>query len=823
MSVRHFPRPSPLLRAALATAVLLSGPTAVADVAQDAENVENQKPFQRYQWHFEQRADPLGWVPPGALIAAKEATAAHMARAPRPTEGLITSNWISIGAAPVNGGQIGTTIPTRPMSGRVTDIAIDPTDNDHWLIAAAQGGIWETSDAGATWAARTDDASSLAMGSIAFAPGDATMVYAGTGEAAFSADAYAGGGILKSTDGGTTWTLISTTDFVGNSVSDVKVSPSDPDLVIAGTTTGIAGRVGAFNPAAPLRGVYRTTNGGTSWTRELDGDVTDIEVDAASFLNQYAGVGNPTPTGTNGVFRSTDGGDSWSLIAGPWDSLTGGIGRIELAWAPSDSNTLYVSIQDGFNSVGSDGGLLGLWKTTNALDTTPSFVAISTAPTGSTGYCGFDAAFASISNQCWYSHEIIVDPADANTLYAGGVPLWKFNGTTWSEVSKTVADPVNGIHVDQHAMAWAGSRLVAGNDGGVWSSTDGGSTWADHNTNLSISQYYEGSLHPDPDSIDFYFAGAQDNGTHQRLAPGVEWDVFAGGDGMDNLISLADPDNDWAISFQVLQIFRTNDAGLNFANASATIDRSGAPFVGRFEACPGNGDVVLAGTNNLWRSTNFFQAGLSFSSNGPEMSQGLSAIAFASTDATCATYAFGVRASASIGVNLGALRFTSNSGGAWVDWDSSSQIPNRAITDIAFDPADGNVAYVTISGFNGATADQVWKSTNALSGATATWTNVSPPVDLPANSVVIDPTDSQTIYVGNDQGVWYSTNGGTSWSHWGPTDGMPNVAVFELQMSPDGERLVAFTHGRGAFLKTNVIFIDGFETGDTSGWTTTVP
>src|SRR5207244_2910790 len=117
--------------------------------------------------------------------------------------------------------------------------------------------------------------------------------------------------------------------------------------------------------------------------------------------------------------------------------------------------------------------------------TTPTWIQIPTGATdngtGIHGYCGWDYAFNTDSDQCWYSHDIIVDPTNASTLYAGGIPLWKCTNCgaspTWTEVSKTRTDPANGIHVDQHSVAWAGSRLIVGNDGGVWSTTDGGSTW----------------------------------------------------------------------------------------------------------------------------------------------------------------------------------------------------------------------------------------------------------------------------------------------------------------------------------------------------------
>ena len=149
-----------------------------------------------------------------------------------------TARWISIGPAPIVGGTPETTWTARPRSGRVAAIAVDPSNKAHWLIGAAGGGVWETFDSGQSWAPRTDDQPVLTMGAIAFAPSTPKIVYAGTGEAVFSVDAYSGQGVLKSTDGGTTWTHLTDTrsTFLNRAFSDLAVHPTNPDIVIAGVT-----------------------------------------------------------------------------------------------------------------------------------------------------------------------------------------------------------------------------------------------------------------------------------------------------------------------------------------------------------------------------------------------------------------------------------------------------------------------------------------------------------------------------------------------------------------------------------------------------------
>jgi photosystem II stability/assembly factor-like uncharacterized protein len=771
------------------------------------------KAFQRELWFFKQRAFPLGYIPLGARLRALK----ELERLPkdiRTTQPVQGNVWTSIGPAPMNGGQIGATGGTRPMSGRVADIAVDPTNPGRWLIGAAQGGIWETTNNGTTWTPKTDTQKSLAIGAIAFAPSNPSIIYAGTGEASFSCDAYFGAGLLKSTDGGNTWTLLATSTFGNRSFSDIKVHPTDPNTVLAATTRGVAGRGCDAAPSFPPNGIFKSTDGGVSWTLKLggagsSGRGTDLEIDPTNFNNQYAGLGEIFGNAANGVYRSTDGGETWTLISGPWTSppfSTNGVGRVELAIAPSNPNTLYVSIQDAFNGVGSDGGLLGLWRTDNAWAATPTWIQVPTGATddgtGTKGYCGWDAAFASFSGQCWYDHEIIVDPTDANTLYAGGIPLWKCTNCstspTWTEVSKTVSDPANGIHVDQHTMAWAGSRLIVGNDGGVWSTTDGGNTWNDHNTNLAITQIYDGAVHPtDPN---FALEGSQDNGTAKFTGTSA-WTWIFGGDGADNAISTSDPNNDWAVSSQYLNIWRTTNGGASWISSTSGIDFTGVPFIARFEKCPSNDDVFIAGTDNVWKSTNFFSAGTpTWSPRGPDPLDpnppfaagfGITALAFAPSDPTCNTYA--------VATETGKIFITTNDGATMND--ISAGVPDRYVTDLAFDPTNANILYVTLSGFNEGTPGapgHVFKTTNATA-ASPTWSNISPGVNTPHNTIVVDPFNPNVIHVGTDVGILKSADGGNTWSVLATNSGLPNVAVFDLAVSHTSGTLMAFTHGRGAF------------------------
>jgi hypothetical protein len=776
------------------------------------DTLSGSEQFQRFWDHWLMRTVPGDTgVPTSNKLAVAtlmntpaSATSLVNPSAPAGPTGVPGSRWVGLGPAPINNGQIGSTagVNGRAVSGRIATLAVDPTNASHWLAGAAQGGLWETKDSGSNWVARTDALPSLAFGAITFAPSNVRTIYAGTGEGNNSGDSYAGSGLLKSVDGGLNWTVINSTNFNKAAFTGIKVNPNDPNTLLASTNLGIAGYVDGFPVNRPATGILKSTDGGTTWALKLAGTGSAIQADPANFSRQYSGLGNASSTASNGVYRSTDMGETWTVVSGPWTTGTfasNGVGRVEIAIAPSDSNTMYVSIQDAFNAVGTDGGLLGLWKTSNGWDATPTWTQISAAATddgtGAKGYCGWDKAFSSAANQCWYSHVIAVDPANSSILYAGGVPLWKYDGATWTEVSHTTANTTNGIHVDQHAIAFAGTRVIAGNDGGVWSSPDGGTTWADHNTTLATVQFYDGSI---ANGTDFFLSGAQDNGTETATSPGAFTLIF-GGDGAGNTVSQTTLTN-LSVSSQNSNIFAVQ-SGV-FSPRITGLGGRGTVFIARQRECAAIENVFLTGTSALYKTPNFFTgfAGWAVDSGGTGITfnSGVLASAFAPTDTACNTYAFGSR--------TGSLWATSAGGGAtaanWVNLKAlSALLPARGVSDIAFDPTNSNIVYVVYSGFDESTpttTGHVFKIVNWQTGTgPATVTNISTPANLPHNAIVVDPGNAAVLYAGTDMGIWKSTNAGSIWAQMGPPTGLPNAAVFSLQITPTS--LVAFTHGRGAF------------------------
>lgn len=750
----------------------------------DSHYPTNMIEYQRWHLAFLQRASREGVIPGNAKLRAfdqmrellktsgEASPSLQKAALPGTVQG---TRWVSIGPAPIANGD---TTPAAPVSGRIADVAVDPSNSSHWYIAAAQGGVWETRDAGSTWNPLTDDQPSLAMGALALAPSNPKIIYAGTGEGVCSGDAYAGLGLLKSINGGTNWALLGASTFAQASFRDIRVNPSNSNILLVATVRGFAGVSGSSLPSAPPVGIYKSTDGGTNWALKLDAQLMTgsagggwcLQSHPSDFTKQYAAAGSlfRAPT-INGVFRSTDTGNTWQLITGPWTSQTGRVERIQLALAPSNPNILYASVQDSTaDTMGNPGGLLGIWRTDNAWGATPTWVQLP-FPYG-------------VGNRFWYNHALSVDPTDAQVLFLGEIRLWRYSGAnfTWSDFT-------GPLHADQQRLAWFGTRLMVGNDGGLWSSTNVPISWNNHNTNLAITQFYQGSVHPG--NPNFALGGSQDNGTELWTGP-RGWVTLFDGDGGFSAISAAHPDTDWAISFQNLNILRTKNGGASFSSATSGLNTFNALLVAPFRKSPNNDDIFIAGTSVLWKTTNFF-AGTdpSWFVNGPNLNEYHTAVAFAPSDTNSLTYAFGT-------LN-GNLNVTADGGNTWTQIIYFSAY----ISALAFHPDNSNLLYITISSFNDPSVPpkgHLYRTTNAFA-ASPTFLSVGPPVDIPFNAIVLDPADPATIYVGTDIGIWKSTNSAASWTHVGPESGIPNVAVYDLEISPGAQRLIAFTHGRGAF------------------------
>src|SRR5712671_3423277 len=319
--------------------------------------------LRRFQYFYEQRAYPNQQIPPGAMQRARqehEQRFGPITQQPQlPSPAFNQNQWTAIGPDHIS------TAPTT--SGRLNTIAFDPTNTNVIYVGAATGGVWKTTDGGASWTALTDAQCSTAMGSIVIDPSNPLIVYAGTGEENFTADSYYGCGVLKSSDGGASWTQMGAAVFAttsgGARIGKIAVHPTITSTLLVASGFGL----------------YRSTDGGLNFTQVLAGIATDVVIDPASPSTMYAAIGNPTGSTINGVYKSTDAGATWTMLAGGFP--TSNVGRINLAIAASASATVYATVQNSPSFQ-----LLGIFKTTN----------------GGTSWTQLTATGAICNSQCFY-------------------------------------------------------------------------------------------------------------------------------------------------------------------------------------------------------------------------------------------------------------------------------------------------------------------------------------------------------------------------------------------------------------------------------------
>jgi photosystem II stability/assembly factor-like uncharacterized protein len=688
-------------------------------------------PQRRWEFFYQKRAFPFDRIPAGALERARVQLAAFRVGLRGAPARVWETPWSPIGPE-------GIPIYIRSI-GRLSAIAVHPTSPNTIYIGGAQGGVWKTTDGGASWVPLTDRECSLAMGALAIDPVNPEIVYAGTGEQHFSGDSYYGCGVLRSTNGGATWTRLGAAIFQ-TTTGGARISRLLLDPRGAGTpaTTRVF--------VASDFGLYRSLDGGATLTRVLSGIVTDLVMDPGNPDVLYAALRQ------SGIFKSVNGGATWSARNAGFGTS---VRRINLAIAPSAPAVLYASAEVN------TGALAGIWRTANGADTWTQLAA--------TG--------ASCGSQCWYDQVIAVAPDDQNTVYFGGVSLYK--STNGGGSFATIA---GGIHVDQHFIAFHPTEpwtVFVGNDGGIFRSSDGGASWSSLNTNLVLTQFYEGiSLHPTDPAV--ALSGTQDNGT--LLYGGAPtWSHVLGGDGGYTAIDQQSPvtryaETQWSAG-SGFSGPRRSDGGSFVLKVNGISTGEGALFIPPLVMHPLSSGTLYFGTTRVYRTVDRAELWTPIS---PAFGGVVSAIAPAAADPRVIY----------VGTNAGAVWTTGDGGGQWI----GRSIPTsgaRFVQSIAVDPRDPLTAYVVVSGF---LTPHVFRTTDG--GATLQDVSGNLP-DVPVNAVVVDPTSRANAFIGTDVGAFASSDSGGSWTPL--TDGIPNVAVFDLAYNSSTGVMAAGTHGRGMF------------------------
>ena len=660
------------------------------------------------------------------------------------------------------------------IGGRIRSILIHPTNPDVMWVGSVTGGIWKTTNAGGSWAPLNDFMGNLSVTTMVMSPSDPNVIYAGTGEGVYLVqtfkDLIRGAGVFKTTDGGATWTqLPATSNSDWYHVGRLAINPSDSQILLAATGTGI----------------WRSGDGGATWSRRTVEPMMDVNFHPTDGTRCIA-------SGSNGFGArySTDGGLTWNVVTG-----IPNIGRIEVVYAKSNPTIVYASVDNkgGEAYISTDGG-----QTFSLRNTGQNYFKSSTG-----------------NGQGWYDNTLWVDPTNSDTVIIGGIDLWRSTngGTTFTRISRWESAPLSA-HADQHVIVESpgfngltNKTVYFGNDGGIYRATDVYAVsqldgWTELNNNLGITQFYSGAGNPGSGRI---IGGTQDNGTLRYTGNTENWNTPFGGDGGWSAADPTDPNYLYG-EYINLNVHRSSNAGISseyisgqfwtgtdwaWKNAPFQIPDAmtrNALFIAPFVLDPNEPNRILAGGASLWRTNdaktpNTNSIGPSWTSIFGQTGSLISAIAIAKGNSNLVW----------IGYQNGDVFFTTNGTAASPAWTrvdfGSPGLPDRYCTRITIDPTNPNRVYVTFGGFS---PDNVWRSDNSGSS----WTNITANLpSAPVRSLAVWEENPNNLYVGTEVGIFASANGGLSWS--ASNDGPTNCAVDELFWMND--TLVAATHGRGMF------------------------
>ncbi len=625
---------------------------------------------------------------------------------------------------------------------------------------------------------------------------DGDVVYAGTGEGWSNIDAVYGGGIYKSTDFGETWTLLPST--LSNNGWDFKTVRSirlDSDGNVYAVTRAInyKGGVGDYHTNG---GLYKSTDGGSSWTK----------ISNSSLTNYYTGT-DVIPitshtilfaTYSGDMYRTTDNGTTWSSGLNGLPTDPENFNRIAMAQDPNDANTVY-AVYSAKSTASPYYGLRGIFKTTDGGLTWTELPRPGNLATTGGSYLG---------GQGWYDNVISVDPHNSNNIYVGGVEDMKSTdgGQHWSQITYWISS--SSAHADHHAIVFdpnTADVVYDGNDGGIYKSTNGGTNWTDLNNGLEITQFYGGAVEANGNN---YQGGTQDNGHLKYNGSGTSWTEVKGGDGGYAEISQTNSQVAYE-EYVYLDISKTTDGGNTWNDAQNGLTDAGdgnvCLFIAPFSMNPENSDVLIAGSDNVWITTDA-AANWSSSSNTLSTDEKVSAVTIVNSSAPYLSFA---------GTTDGKVfKSTNSTSAASVGEEDALAKTNATWTEITppgnngawvrritVDLNDKNKIYVCYSGYNN---DGVTPSRHVYysSDQGANWSDISGNLpDVPVHSLVIDNDNPQTLYIGTETGVYETNDRGGTWTKKG--SGMPDYApVDQLVLQSGTNDLFAFTHGRSVF-KTN--------------------
>lgn len=670
------------------------------------------------------------------------------ARGPRPPE----IGWWKLGP--------------RNINGRIKSLAIHPNNRNYLLAGAANGGVWRSTDAGASWNARWFGQLSMAIGSIAFAPSNPNRVYAATGEDVGGWNpAYGGAGVYRSNNAGTSWTLCDAGP--GDRCSKLVIHPTLHDTVYVASDSGL----------------WKSMTGGMgvgNWVRQKTGHITDVLIDPDFPQTLYCAQWN------TGLFKSTDGGDSWNPCNGADDGVNVAL--------PTGNDAEWPKLAMGFR---------GNHKTKYivaklGLESGQIYYSVN----GATNWLKIPGTHNPVRYNEW-TNMISVHPTHSKKMIAGSVNMSRtINRFTWN--------PTTGTHSDHHQIVYDPvdpNIVYVATDGGVYRSDNGGRDWVLRSHGMTATQLYGLGVSQSGSLV--IGCGTQDQGII-GLQGGSELDWFDYHAGNEGGFFVVDPSNNstlyccpWSHDLR-----RSTNGGASWTDIrngmSQTVDGVESPLakVSHLAVRPDNSNSLIAGgkivmkdadDNVIFTKTSIYRSldqGNSWMSR--KITEGdVSRVAFAPSD--------GKRSYAA--TSTGNFYRAKKTTYEWIKAHTPANKPsNDYITGIGVSWTNPDRVYISLGGYGGTRVARSEDAGSNWVSASGTGTGALP--GIPINSVAVDSRADDVVYAATDIGVFRTLDAGASWHDfndgWAWQD-VPRIVVTELQFRRVDFSLYASTIGRGVY------------------------
>jgi photosystem II stability/assembly factor-like uncharacterized protein len=675
---------------------------------------------------------------------------------------LIAANWTSLG-------------PATSIGGRILCITITPSNSNILWAGSASGGLWKSTNAGSTWTPVITNLPLLGVSSIIVHPTDPNTIYAGTGEVyrvdtsnigfnVWKARGTYGVGIIKSTDGGATWSQVlnkNTSDMYG--IQMLEFDPTNSNTIYACATDGL----------------YRSTDSGNNWSKILDKIyVTDVAIDPSNTNQIVAGVGNMV-NADKGIYRTTNGNDPSPV----WAKITSGL--------PASFN--------GFIRLDNVGSTRLVASIGRSNISTQQEIYLST---------NFGSSWVAKNNshhcqyQYWFSHDVAVNPSNLNQFIMGGVPLYRYTSSSTTSGSGTRTSIGSNVHSDIHDVEFDpnnSSIIYVACDGGIYKSTNGGTNFSNMNNGLAATQFYASFVtHPtDPNAM---IGGLQDNGVVRYN--GSTWTTVFGGDGGPCAIS---PNGNTVLASNDARKVRRSTTGISgsysqvlSSYAFVADDRTG--FMTPVAISKSNPNYMYVASDNMHISTNgganwtytSYTTATAYIEQQRKTGIALAVSPLNENKVYVSTSPFAQNTTNDyIWVNGQPNIFKTTTPSSVPYSSIKGLLPDRFVMDFAISPTNDDSIFIVLGGFG---TSHVY----VTGDGGASWTDIGVGLpDVPFNAILLDKNDPQVLYAGCDLGVYVSPDRGNTWVDY--NNGFWDATlVMDLQMTADNQ-IVAATHGKGVF------------------------